>query len=226
MIGQEDFQNLLSEFSSRGVKLIAVSKTKSNEEIMQIYNRGHKIFGENKVQEMVGKQAELPEDIQWHMIGNLQSNKVKHIAPFISLIHSVTSFKLLNVIDNQAYENDRVIDCLLQVKIAAEDTKSGFSKEALLTLLLSEEYKALKHVRIIGLMGMASFASDEGIVRREFEDLNNLFQNIRREFFSNDEQFRQLSIGMSGDYIVAIEEGSTMVRIGSLIFGERHYSSS
>jgi PLP dependent protein len=201
------------------VKLIAVSKTKPTELIQEAYNSGHKIFGENKVQELASKHEVLPKDIEWHLIGHLQTNKVKYIAAFVSLIHSVDSLKLLKEIDKQALKNNRVIDCLLQIHIAQEETKFGLDENELKDLINSSELQDLKNIRITGLMGMASFTENENQVRTEFSNLAKLFKEIKSEI--NNPVFKEISMGMSGDYKIAIEEGSTMVRIGSALFGSR-----
>jgi PLP dependent protein len=201
-------------------RLVAVTKTKPTALLMEAYEAGSKRFGENKVQEMVAKYEELPKDIEWHMIGHLQTNKVKYMAPFVSLVHSVDSFKLLKEIDKEAKKNSRVIDCLLQIYIAREETKFGLSEEEALEIITSSEFAALQHVRIVGLMGMASNTDDLSIVRNEFRSLKNTFES-----FKNHENqqviMRELSMGMSGDYLIAMEEGSTLVRVGSAIFGSR-----
>ncbi|MGB5171099.1 MAG: YggS family pyridoxal phosphate-dependent enzyme [Eudoraea sp.] len=204
---------------SEDVTLVAVSKTKSNEEIMEAYEVGQRIFGENKVQEMAKKWEDLPKDIEWHMIGHVQSNKVKYMAPFVSLIHGVDSLKLLKEINKQAAKNERVIECLLQVHIAKEDTKFGFSEEEITTLWNDHVLSELTNVQIIGLMGMATFTEDDVIVQREFESLYKLFKALQK----NNNAIKTLSMGMSNDYKIGIKEGSTMVRIGSSIFGKRNY---
>jgi len=203
------------------VTLVAVSKTKPVEDILEVYNAGHKVFGENRVQELVTKAESLPDDIQWHMVGHLQSNKVKFIAPFVHLIHSVDSFKLLSVINREAIRVNRTINVLLQVHIASEDTKFGFSEEEIIQLLSSDEYKQLSDIKVTGLMGMATFTKDEQTITQEFSYLSTVFNRIKDRFFREDKQFCELSMGMSGDYLLAVEEGSTMVRIGTIIFGER-----
>jgi len=213
-----DTRNLLSE---KSVNLIAVSKTKPIEDIQQLYDLGQRIFGENKVQELSAKYESLPKDIAWHMIGHLQSNKVKYITPFISLIHSVDSFNLLAEINRQAIKNNRIIDCLLQFHIASEDTKFGLNYEEAEQLLKSNEFKQMKNIQIVGVMGMASFSEDLSLVRIEFKSLGDIFDKLKTDFFSNEDSFKEISMGMSGDYELAIEEGSTMVRIGSLLFGGR-----
>lgn len=209
------------ELSKTDTTLVAVSKTKPVERIQEMYNKGQRIFGENKVQECVEKYEILPKDIQWHIIGHLQSNKVKYIAPFVSMIHSVESEKLLKEIDKQAKRQERVISCLLQFKIASEATKFGFTQEDAITLLNSETFKKMKNIRIIGVMGMASFTHNKVQVRQEFQRLKEIFDFLKKHFFEDSSEFKEISMGMSGDYQLAIEQGSTMVRIGSLLFGSR-----
>jgi PLP dependent protein len=203
------------------VRIVVVSKTRTPEEIMKVYSAGHRVFGENRVQELVSKKELLPEDIEWHMVGHLQSNKVKYIAPFISLIHSVDSARLLKTVSKEALKNNRVIDCLLQVHIAREENKFGFSEEEITELFTSFLPKDYPGVRICGLMGMATFTGDENLIRSEFRYLSELFKRTGKTFLNGSDCFDELSMGMSGDYLIAVEEGSTMVRIGSLVFGER-----
>ena len=186
-----------------------------------MYDEGQRIFGENRVQELVEKEAVLPKDIEWHQIGHLQTNKVKYIAPFVSLIHAVDSLKLLKEINKQAAKNDRVIDCLLQFHIAEESSKFGFDEAEVTTILKSETYKQLQNIRIIGVMGMATFTHNEAQVKQEFRHLKNIFDALKNTFFPANDDFKEISMGMSGDYQLAISEGSTMVRIGSLLFGSR-----
>jgi PLP dependent protein len=217
-----NFKNLSDEIPP-GVKIVAVTKTHGPPEIMQLYDTGHRIMGENKVQELTGKKEKLPADISWHMVGHLQSNKVKYIAPFVSLIHSVDSGKLLRIISKEAVKNNRVIECLLQVHIAMEETKFGFSEEEVLGLLKDLEPGEYPGVSIRGLMGMATFTGNDDQVRSEFRSLNRLFRHIRDSSLPVSAGFNELSMGMSGDFRIAIEEGSTMIRVGSLIFGERTY---
>jgi pyridoxal phosphate enzyme (YggS family) len=205
------------------VKLVAVSKTKPNEDIMAAYNVGHKIFGENKVQDLVSKYESLPKDIEWHFIGHPQSNKVKYIAPFVALIHGVDSLKLLKVINKEGGKNNRVIHCLLQFHIATEATKFGLSVDEAKVILDSDEFKKLKFVEIAGVMGMATYIDDVDWIRNEFRTLKNIFNLLKNEYFSNSEIFTEISMGMSGDYKIAVEEGSTMIRVGSKIFGARNY---
>lgn len=201
------------------VKLIAVSKTKPVEAILEAYGAGQRAFGENKVQEMVQKQPLVPADAEWHLIGHLQSNKVKYIAPFVSMIHSVDSLKLLEVIEKEGAKNNRVIDCLLQFHIASEETKFGLNLEEGIALADDARVKAMKHVRICGVMGMASFTEDEQQIRREFQALVHIFESLREKI--THPAFSVKSFGMSGDYRIAIEEGSNMIRVGSHIFGGR-----
>ena len=210
----------------QGVALVAISKTHPVEVIMKAYNAGQRVFGENKVQEMVSKYELMPKDIEWHLVGHLQTNKVKYVAPFVSLIHSVDSLKLLAVINKEAEKFGRVIDCLLQMYIASEETKFGLSVEELEDILKSTEYKSLTSIRIVGLMGMASFTDNSEIVKTEFRNLSNTFSRIKGGFFNDSPSFKEISMGMSGDYKLAIGEGSTMVRIGSSIFGHRDYNAS
>jgi pyridoxal phosphate enzyme (YggS family) len=203
--------------------LVAVSKTHSVEAIRQVYNKGIRDFGENRVQELLEKAPLLPDDIRWHLIGHLQSNKVKYIAPFIHLIHSVDSPKLAQIIHQQALKNNRTIDILLQVHIAMEESKFGFSEEELTDFLHQGEWGKWHGIRIRGLMGMATFTEDVMKIRNEFRGLKALFQQIKQTHFKSEPHFDTLSMGMSGDYQVALEEGSTMIRVGSLIFGQREY---
>lgn len=222
-VDRQAYERILSGLSASGATLVAVSKTKPVEDIQSLYALGQRDFGENYVQELVSKQAVLPADIRWHFIGHLQRNKVKYIAPFVHLIHGVDSLRLLREVDRQAALNGRRIDCLLQMHIAREETKFGLDREEL-TALLDAALKgseALKNVRIRGLMGMASFTDDRDSVRSEFRHLHDLFREARGRFSEGGDSFSVLSMGMSGDYQVAVEEGSTMVRIGSLLFGAR-----
>lgn len=203
------------------VKLIAVSKTYTVESILEIYNSGHKIFGENKAQEIIDKQPQLPNDIEWHFIGHLQTNKVKYIAPFISMIHSIDSLKLLQEINKDAIKNNRIIDCLLEMYIASEESKFGLDMNEVIQILESSEFKSLHNVRICGVMGMATFTDDTTVVRKEFKNLKSYFTQLKEKYFPGENFFKEISMGMSGDYSIAIEEGSTIVRIGTAIFGER-----
>jgi len=203
------------------VCLVAVSKTKPVADLLEAYEAGQRRFGENKVQEMTEKWEVLPKDIQWHLIGHLQTNKVKYIAPYVHLIHSVDSLKLLAEINKQGEKFHRVISVLLQFYIAKEETKFGLDLEEATQLLNSDEYKSFKNIQVVGVMGMASFTDDESIVKGEFFQLKELFSQLKNTFFQNDDSFKEISMGMSGDYQLAIEQGSTMVRVGSFIFGGR-----
>lgn len=206
------------------ITLIAVSKTKPAEDILEVYQAGQRVFGENKAQEMKEKYALLPKDIQWHMIGHLQENKVKYIVPFVSMIHSVDSLKILLAINKRALLCNRVVDCLFEMDISHEESKFGLSMEELISILSSEEYKQLENIRICGLMGVGSITEDKEQTRKEFRALKEMFLEIKQKFFSNSEHFSQISMGMSSDYDLAIQEGSTMIRIGSNIFGARNYN--
>jgi pyridoxal phosphate enzyme (YggS family) len=206
------------------IKLVAISKTKPAEMIMEAYHAGQKIFGENKVQELCAKYEQLPRDIEWHMVGHLQTNKIKYIAHFVHLIHSVDSMGLLMEINKQGEKHKRKINCLLQVHIAKEETKFGFSEEELIQLIHSDALSLLKNVSICGLMGMATFTDDTNQIRNEFRQLYNTYESLKKLKFLNHPEFKDISMGMSSDYLIAIEEGSTIVRIGSKIFGERNYN--
>jgi len=201
------------------VTLVAVSKTKSPGEILEAYHGGQRVFGENKIQEMVLKYEELPEDIEWHMIGHLQRNKVKYMAAFVSLIHGVDSLKLLREINKRALKHNRVIPCLLQIKIAIEESKFGMSEDEALSLLTSEEYRSFKNIRIAGLMGMATFTNNTDQLKNEFQKLKRFYSTLKENY-----NFTTLSMGMSDDYALAIENGSSMIRVGSAIFGNRNYN--
>lgn len=216
----EHINNVLQHLPDN-ITLVAVTKTRPVEILKQTYEFGLRDFGENRVQEMIVKQAELPSDIRWHLIGHLQTNKVKFIAPFVHLVHSVESLKLLEEINKQAKKNNRVIDCLLQVYIATEESKFGLDETEIHQILESDKYKSLENIRVRGLMGMATFTDDLSVVRREFAGLKALFDNIKHQYFTSSDSFSILSMGMSGDYQIAIEEGSTMVRVGTALFGER-----
>lgn len=205
------------------IKIVAVSKTKPVEDIMEAYDAGQRMFGENKVQEMIAKQPDLPVDIEWHMIGHLQTNKVKYIAPYVSLIESVDSLKLMKEINKQASKYRRKINCLLQFHIAAEETKYGLDLEEAFQILDSSEFTDLTSLRLVGVMGMGTFTDDERILRKEFSALRKIFERIKTVYYPEDGSFREISMGMTGDYMIAIEEGSTMVRIGTGIFGARNY---
>ena len=204
-----------------GVKLVAVSKTRSPQIILQAYDAGHKIFGENKAQELIQKQEVLPKDIEWHFIGHLQTNKAKYLVPFVSMIHSIDSFKILKTVNKEAKKNNRIIPCLLQFHIAQESTKFGLSEEEAYEILDSEEYKTLKNISIAGVMGMATFTDDKLQVRHEFRFLKKIFDKLKKEYFPRKKAFKEISMGMSDDYEIAVEEGTTIVRIGSKIFGAR-----
>ena len=217
---QENIRGVKKELPS-SVRLVAVSKFHGVNEILEAYETGHRLFGESRVQELIEKQPELPKDIEWHFIGRLQRNKVKFIVPFIECIHSVNSKRLLMQIERQAAIVNRVIPCLLQIHIAEEDTKAGFSESECWEFLKKGTWKELKHIQLAGVMGMATFTEDEEIVRGEFKKLNAFFKEIKEEFFADAPHFKEVSMGMSSDYKIAIEEGSTLIRVGSNIFGER-----
>jgi hypothetical protein len=203
------------------VTLVAVSKTKPIADLMEAYNAGQRIFGENKIQEMTDKWEQLPKDTQWHMIGHVQTNKIKYMAAYVSLIHGVDSFKLLEEINKQAIKHHRIIDCLLQVYIAEEESKFGLDEQDLIEILNSEEFKQLKNIKIVGLMGMATFTENQNQIKNEFQKLKRIFDKLQNQPTTYNLQPTTLSMGMSGDYKLAIESGSTMVRIGSSIFGTR-----
>jgi pyridoxal phosphate enzyme (YggS family) len=217
----DNIKSLKNETDTLNVSLIAVSKTKSAEEIKEAYAAGQRLFGENMVQELVDKYELLPKDIKWHLIGHLQTNKVKYVAPFISMIQSVDSLKLLMEIDKYAQKNNRNIDCLIQIHIADEETKFGLGFDETIELLRSEEYTNLSHVRIRGLMGIATNTDNEKQIKEEFYELKTFFDGLKQSYFRQDPSFNVLSMGMSSDYKIAIEQGSTMVRLGSTIFGQR-----
>ena len=206
------------------VTLIAVSKTKPVSDLQEAYDAGQRVFGENKALEMRDKYQVLPDDIQWHFIGHLQTNKIKYIAPFVTLIHSVDSVSLLKAVNKEAVKNNRVIDCLLQFHIAQEDTKFGLDMEEAKVLLESENFKSLKNVNIVGVMGMATFTNDVDQIRNEFKNLKDIFDTLKEGYFKDKDSFSEISMGMSDDYPIAIEEGATMVRVGSKIFGARNYN--
>jgi pyridoxal phosphate enzyme (YggS family) len=206
------------------VTLIAVSKTKPISDLQEAYDAGQRVFGENKALEMRDKYQVLPDDIQWHFIGHLQTNKIKYIAPFVTLIHSVDSVSLLEAVNKEAVKNNRVIDCLLQFHIAQEDTKFGLDMEEAKVLLESENFKSLKNVNIVGVMGMATFTNDVDQIRNEFKNLKDIFDTLKEGYFKDKDSFSEISMGMSDDYPIAIEEGATMVRVGSKIFGARNYN--
>jgi hypothetical protein len=219
---QKSIQNIRQHIPA-DVKLVCVSKFNPNEAIDEAYACGERIFGESKVQELCNKYESLPKDISWHFIGHLQTNKIKYIVPFVSLVHGVDSFKLLAEIDKQAAKVGKKVNCLLQVHIAKEDTKFGFSELELLELFSTDNWKELKNIQLCGLMGMATFTGDNEQIRNEFRTLKKMFDKLKENYFSSDNSFCELSMGMSDDYQIAIEEGSTMVRVGSSIFGHRVY---
>ena len=220
---QENLERLLTELKGKDVKLVAVSKYHPVEMLQEAYDAGQRIFGESHVQELDAKQKVLPTDIEWHFIGHLQTNKVKYIAPYVALIHAVDTLKLLKEINKQAEKAGRTIDCLLQVHVAKEETKFGFLPDELREMLEGSEWKELKNVRIRGLMCMATNTDDESLIHSEFNEVKELFDELKTRHFQNDSTFSELSMGMSDDYKIAIEEGSTMIRVGSLIFGARNY---
>ena len=217
---QENIRGVKKELPS-SVRLVAVSKFHGVNEILEAYETGHRLFGESRVQELIEKQPELPNDIEWHFVGRLQRNKVKFIVPFIECIQSVDSERLLMQIERQAAIPNRVIPCLLQIHIAEEDTKAGFSESECWDFLMKKKWKDLKHVQLVGVMGMATFTDDEEVVRGEFKKLSAFFEKTKEEFFADAPYFKEISMGMSSDYKIAIEEGSTLIRVGSNIFGER-----
>lgn len=216
--------NIVRATVPSNVTLIAVSKTKPVSDLQEAYDAGQRIFGENKALEMRDKHQALPDDIQWHFIGHLQTNKIKYIAPFVTLIHAIDSLSLLESVNKEAAKNNRVIDCLLQFHIAQEETKFGLDLEEARMMLESESYKNLNNVNICGVMGMATFTDDAAQVRNEFKSLKNIFETLKENYFVGNESFKEISMGMSDDYLIAIEEGATMVRVGSKIFGARNYN--
>ena len=221
MIDFSALQDIIKLAKLKNSKLVAISKTKPVELILEAYNHGQKVFGENKVQDLVAKYEVLPKDIEWHMVGTLQTNKVKYIAPFINLIHSVDSLKLAIEINKQALKNNRVIDVLLEIYIAAETSKSGFSEEELIDHLDIKAFDALKNIRIVGLMGMATNTKSQILIKNEFTGLKRFFDELKSTYFKNNTEFKELSMGMSSDYQIALECGATIIRVGSAIFGER-----
>jgi PLP dependent protein len=227
--GKAEFMNISENINKlkteipANVKIIAVSKTHTPEEILEVYHTGHRMFGENRAQELIDKQPLLPNDIQWHFIGHLQTNKVKYIAPWVAMIHSIDSLKLLKEVNKQALKNNRVIDCLLQFHIAQEESKYGLNQEEASEILNSQEYKSMKNIKVRGVMGMATFTDDMDWVRKEFKILKRYFDFLKATYFAANNDFSEISMGMTGDYQVATEEGSTMVRIGTAIFGDRIY---
>jgi pyridoxal phosphate enzyme (YggS family) len=214
---RENLKNILEELPEN-TKLVAITKHTSREKIMEAYNAGHRIFGENRVQELVRKYENLPKDIEWHMVGHLQTNKVKYIAPFVSLIHSVDSKRLLSVINKEALKNKRTISCLFQMRIAKEETKFGLTFKEITDIIGSVDFKDLKNVSVNGLMGMATFTDDKALVSSEFSYLAKCFGELKSTFFRSAEHFLDLSMGMSDDYRLALEQGATIVRIGSRVF--------
>ena len=208
----------------QGVTLVVVSKTKPVEDLQAAYDAGQRVFGENHALEMRDKHEALPKDIQWHFIGHLQTNKIKYIIPFVSLIHSVDSQKLMHEINKEAAKHNRIIDCLLQFHIATEETKFGLDYDEASAMLRFDDYKAMQNINIVGVMGMATNTDDMALVRSEFRNLKGIFEMLKAEFFADKQDFAQISMGMSGDYPIAIEEGSTLVRVGSAIFGTRNYN--
>lgn len=221
IIDMTQLEQLQKEVAEKKATLIAVSKTKSVAEIQALYDLGQRDFGENRVQELQDKQPQLPADVRWHLIGHLQTNKVKYVASFVHLVHSVDSLKLLAEINKQAEKEERIIPCLLQFKIAEEESKFGLELDEGLEIIHSAAYREMQHIRLSGVMGMATFTEDLEQVRREFKQLRRIFETLKYPHFEQDSAFREISMGMSGDYEIALEEGSTMVRIGSLLFGAR-----
>lgn len=219
----ENISKFNQEIAPFNAQLIAVSKTKPNEDLLQAYEANQRDLGENKVQELTRKHEELPKDIRWHMIGHLQRNKVKYIAPFVHLIHAVDSLRLLVEINKQAEKNERVINCLLQVYIAKEESKFGLDEKELEELLNSDQFAELNNIKVVGLMGMATNTDNEEVVRKEFKSLKALFEELKSKYNSDKVELKELSMGMTGDYKIALEEGSTMIRVGSAIFGSRNY---
>jgi len=222
MLIKENFTQIKKKLKKQ-VTLVAVSKTKPIADIQEAYDMGQRIFGENMVQEMVNKYDALPKDIEWHLIGHLQRNKVKYMAHFVALIHGVDSFKTLLEINKQAKKNNRIISCLLQAKIAKEDSKFGLSFQEIEEILSSKEFIELENIRIVGFMGMATFTDDERQISKEFQSLKSFFDSCKRKYKGSNCELITLSMGMSGDYPIAVENGSTMIRVGSAIFGDRNY---
>lgn len=221
MMISENLQRIQHDLAGTPARLVAVTKTHPVERLREAYEAGGRIFGENRVQEMAAKQPELPPDIEWHLIGHLQTNKVKYIAPFVHTIQSIDSLKLLLEIEKQAAKHQRVIQGLLQFHIAEEETKTGLSLAEAEEILQSDAARSLRHVRLAGVMGIATNTRDEGQLRREFRELRGIFEHLKANYFAQDEGFRELSMGMSSDYRLALEEGSTLIRVGSAIFGAR-----
>jgi len=218
-----NLEKIIKEIHS-GIKLVAVSKTNTTEKIMEAYNAGQRIFGESKVQELLPKFQQLPKDIEWHFIGHLQTNKIKYITPFISLIHSIDSLQLLEEVNKQAIKSNNTINCLLQVHIAEEETKFGFDEMEIMQIIESDVLKKMKNINIRGLMGMATLTENETQIRKEFRNLRELFYKLKTKSKFDEKMFTEISMGMSSDYKIAIEEGSNLIRVGSKIFGERSYS--
>ena len=207
------------------VTLVAVSKTKPVSDIQEAYDAGHRTFGENYPQEMRDKHEVLPQDIQWHFIGHLQTNKIKYIIPFVTLIHSIDTANLLEAVNKEAKKHERIVDCLLQFHIAQEETKFGLDMDEARQMLDSEVFKTMENVRICGVMGMATFTDDEVEIRKEFKHMKAVFDTLKKDYFADQQQFKEISMGTSEDYLIAVEEGATMVRVGSKIFGARHYNN-
>ena len=221
---QDNIRHLKASLANTPCRLVAISKTKPPSDILEAYQAGQRMFGENKVQELTSKYEELPKDIEWHMVGHLQRNKVKYIAPFVHLIHSIDTLKLLKEVDKQAEKAGRTIDCLIQVHIAEESTKFGFGLEEIIPLVQSDEFQSLENIRVVGLMGMATFTEDESQIKREFQSLHALFEQLKTLQLPQNVKMQELSMGMSGDYPLAMSCGSTLIRVGSSIFGERNYT--
>jgi pyridoxal phosphate enzyme (YggS family) len=219
---KNNINRYINYLKGKNSRLVAVSKTKPIEAIEEAYEAGQRIFGENKIQEMTEKSESLPDDIQWHMIGHVQSNKVKYMASYVTMIHSIDSFKLLKEVNKQAKKHDRAIECLLQIHIAEEETKFGLSREELLEIFNSDVLSSLENIKIVGLMGMATFTDNKDQIRKEFKTLKSLFDEMQSTVHSPNVALKEISMGMSGDYEIAIEEGSTLIRVGSSIFGERN----
>lgn len=221
MIHLDNYRAIQASLKAYRAQLVAVSKTKPVEAIQQFYDLGQRVFGENRVQELSSKYATLPKDIRWHMIGSLQRNKVKVIAPFIDLIHSVDSFRLLKEINKQAKNNDRIIRCLLQFHIAEEQTKAGLMPTEAEAMLKSDDFGLLQNIAVVGIMGMATFTDNQWQIQQEFAKLKSIFDQLKQGYFSEDSQFEEISMGMSGDYEIALKEGSSLIRVGSKLFGTR-----
>ena len=218
------FTELKRELTSSQTTLVAVSKTKSEAQILELYRQGHRHFGENRVQELCRKYENLPKDIKWHLIGHLQTNKVKYVVPFVHMIHSVDSIKVLKEVNRQAGKVERQIKCLLQFKIASEDSKYGFDSQGVIDFFDQTSPASLSNIEFCGVMGMATFTEDRGQIRDEFRRLRAIYLELNQKYFADEPSFSEISMGMSGDYKIAIEEGSTLVRIGRMLFGERSYA--